>query len=489
MKKLTFKVSAPKEGNISGLIKAINKIACQLKLDIENGFVVAENVDESTIDVVIDLINNYYTLLGIDIDNSVKNDVNVANDDEKVAVSTQKESVSTPKTLEPQSEDDLIIRKVEFKNEYIEQLINKLPRTISWAMFKNNATGNEISHFIFSTISEISMNYNNTACIPVSIGDVVDCNYGTHLPKEINGAHVSAIVCDISFGMVYLVPITKQLDNLVSRSFIKFTVPNDIIYDEKDYVNGTVLLDKGRYLRPERLNQIIGKTTPEFLAKVLHQLSTTFDFADKIAENGIKPTNCKTTTDKTITPEVDETTTAGTTSPEVDETTTTGTTSPEADKPTIAGSSDNGEQQPTVIVSSEAKPEEIISQIATVSTTQKVSNVEKALLESFGSAFDKLDPSKPIQEQIDSFITDIGIPTGEKMLRKTFVIAYDIKKITYENVILELHKMYPTVNEDIIKASLKESFKKWLEQYPELAEKCPKLSLMSVLKAFAKRLV
>src|SRR5699024_7610341 len=164
-------------GNISGLIKAINKIACQLKLDIENGFVVAENIDESTIDVVIDLINNYYTLLGIDIDNSVENDVNVANDDEKVAVSTQKESVSTPKRLEPQSEDDLIIRKVEFKNEYIEQLINKLLRTISWAMFKNNATGNEISHFIFSTISEISMNYNNTACIPVSIGDVVDCNY------------------------------------------------------------------------------------------------------------------------------------------------------------------------------------------------------------------------------------------------------------------------------------------------------------------------
>lgn len=477
MKKLTFKVSTPKEGNISGLIKAINKIACQLKLDIENGFVVAENIDESTIDVVIDLINNYYTLLGIDIDNSVENDVNVANDDEKVAVSTPKESVSTPKTLEPQSEDDLIIRKVEFKNEYIEQLINKLLRTISWAMFKNNATGNEISHFIFSTISEISMNYNNTACIPVSIGDVVDCNYGTHLPKEINGGHVAAIVCDISFGMVYLVPITKQLDNLVSRSFIKFTVPNDIIYDEKDYVNGTVLLDKGRYLRPERLNQIIGKTTPEFFAKVLHQLSTTFDFTDRNAENSSKSTNFETTT------------AAEAITPEVDETTTTETTSPKADKPTIAETSDNGEYQPAVIVSLEEKSEETISQVATVSTTQKGSNGEKALLESFGSAFDKLDSSKPIQEQIDSFIADIGIPANEKMLRQTFVIACDIKKITYENVIFELHKMYPTANEDILKASLKKSFKKWLEQYPELAEKCPKLSLMSVLKVFAKRLV
>lgn len=477
MKKLTFKVSTPKEGNISGLIKAINKIACQLKLDIENGFVVAENIDESTIDVVIDLINNYYTLLGIDIDNSVENDVNVANDDEKVAVSTPKESVSTPKTLEPQSEDDLIIRKVEFKNEYIEQLINKLLRTISWAMFKNNATGNEISHFIFSTISEISMNYNNTACIPVSIGDVVDCNYGTHLPKEINGGHVAAIVCDISFGMVYLVPITKQLDNLVSRSFIKFTVPNDIIYDEKDYVNGTVLLDKGRYLRPERLNQIIGKTTPEFFAKVLHQLSTTFDFTDRNAENSSKSTNFETTT------------AAEAITPEVDETTTTETTSPKADKPTIAETSNNVEYQPAVIVSLEEKSEETISQVATVSTTQKGSNGEKALLESFGSAFDKLDSSKPIQEQIDSFIADIGIPANEKMLRQTFVIACDIKKITYENVIFELHKMYPTANEDILKASLKKSFKKWLEQYPELAEKCPKLSLMSVLKVFAKRLV
>ena len=110
-------------------------------------------------------------------------------------------------------------------------------------------------------------------------------------------------------------------------------------------------------------------------------------------------------------------------------------------------------------------------------------------MESFGSAFDKLDSSKPIQEQIDSFIADIGIPANEKMLRQTFVIACDIKKITYENVIFELHKMYPTANEDILKASLKKSFKKWLEQYPELAEKCPKLSLMSVLKVFAKRLV
>lgn len=47
--------------------------------------------------------------------------------------------------------------------------------------------------------------------------------------------------------------------------------------------------------------------------------------------------------------------------------------------------------------------------------------------------------------------------------------------------------MNPEVNEDVIKATLKENFKKWLEQYPELAKKCPKMSLMSVLKVFAKK--
>ena len=88
--------------------------------------------------------------------------------------------------------------------------------------------------------------------------------------------------------------------------------------------------------------------------------------------------------------------------------------------------------------------------------------------------------SKKIDEQVDAFLANIGMLTN----RQSFVIACDIDKITYENVILELHNM---LKEEIIKNALKNNFKKWLEHYPELAKKCPKLSLMSVLKAFAKR--
>lgn len=109
------------------------------------------------------------------------------------------------------------------------------------------------------------------------------------------------------------------------------------------------------------------------------------------------------------------------------------------------------------------------------------------MLEAIGFAFDKLDASKPVGEQIESFLTDIGMTTTERMVTQSFIIACDIKKINYENVLLGLHEEFPKVKEEIIKNILKEAFKNWLEKYPTLAEKCPKISLMAVLKVFAKK--
>ena len=430
MKKMIFKVSYPKEGSVIALIKDVNKISCRLQLDIENGFVTVENVNDSMIDNVIELIDKYYTLLGVEIDNSVESDVIVPTVEAATEVSAQDEIVLEPeatvKTLGPQTEEDLIIEKVEFENEYVKQLVNKFLRTAYWAMFKMDIPEREIGEFVWTSINEISMRYNKKDNIAFSVGDVVDCNYGAHLAGEINGGHVSAIVCNISAtGMAYLVPITKVQENLTSRSFLTFTVPDDITYDTRDYVGGTVLLDKGKYVRPERFHEVIGKTSPEFFAKVLNQLASTFDFTDTNVEIETEPP--------------------------------------------------------------EKTPKSNTTNAKTKSTNKKVIDVETALLEIVGTALDKLDSSKKVDEQVDSFLADIGMPTNARMIKQSFVIACDIRKITYENVILELHNMYPEINEDSIKASLKENFKKWLEQYPELAEKCPKLSLMSVLKVFSKR--
>lgn len=410
MEIMVFKFT-PKEVRINALLKEVKKLPCRIQIDFERGFAVTENTSDTMIDMVTELIEKYYTISKVYIVDGVESD-DILSIIQSVTEDSKQEEVG------PQSEKDLAIEEVKFKDEYVEQFINKFLRTAYWAMFKKGASALEIRNFILTTINEISMRYGKKNSISFSIGDVVDCNYGMHLDGETEGGHVFAIVCNISYdGMVYVVPITDTRKNPISYSYLRFTVPNDIVYHErKNYGNGMVLLEKGKEVRPERFQKVIGRTTPEFFAKLLNQLASTFDFTGSIVS-----------------------TTA----------------------------SNKQEKQ----------------------MCKKYSNIETVLTETLGFALDKVDSSKKPEDQIESFLVDIGMSTSGKIVKQCFVIACDIKKITYENVILELHKIYPNTLEGDIKAIIQKNFKKWLEQYPELTEKCHRISLMSVLKVFAKRFI
>lgn len=461
MKKLTFKVSSQKDGSFISLIKEVDKISCRISIDFENGFVSVENVNDIMIDSVIELVNNYYTIVGVDIVNTLENSTEnpIAAIATKSISDVPSNTVETDETvieagptiLEPQTEDDLIIKKFEFQNEYLERLINKYVRTISWVMFKMNISEKEVADYIYTAMNEISMRYNKKRCIDFSIGDVVDCSYGVHLPGEINGGHVSAIVCNISRdSMVYLVPITKAQTNIVSHSYLTFNAPKDVVYENDYYKGGTALLDKGKYVRAERFNAVIGKTTPAFFEKILRKLANTFDFTKEFAERVEEERELPLTT--------------------TDEVVANSFTTEKTSTETV------GESDDTTINKAEQSP-----------NPAKKYNVEDTLQEVIGFAFDKLDPSKNVEDQVENFLTDIGMVSNEKMITQSFVIACDIKKIKYDNVIFKLHEVFPEMNEETIKNTLKETFKYWLEKYPTLAEKCPKISIMAILKLFAKK--
>lgn len=465
MKKLTFKVSSIKDGSFISLIKEVDKISCRISFDFDNGFVEVENVDVIMLDSVIELIDNYYTIVSVDIDNTLEtNEENpittmvpeTMSDVPSDTVETDEmESETEPIVLEPQTEDDLIIKKFEFQNEYLEELINKYVRTISWAMFKMKISEKEIADYIYTATNEISMRYNKKECIDFSIGDIVECFYGVHLPGEINGGHVAAIVCDIlNDSMVYLVPITKLRTGITFRSYLTYNVPKDVVYENDYYRKGGIaLLDKGKYVCAERLNAVIGKTTPAFFEKVLRKLATTFDFTKRLAERVEKeselPLALTETTDEVV---------------EKSYTTEENTTETVVTSDDITTNKVEQSENPT-----------------------KKYNGEDTLQEVIGFAFDKLDPSKKVVDQVESFLADIGMGSNEKMIPQSFVIACDIKKIKYENVILRLHEEFPEMSEDAIKNTLKKTFKDWLEKYPTLAEKCPKISMMAILKLFAKK--
>lgn len=453
MKKLTIRIGSQKDCSVVSLIKEVNKISCRIFLDIENGFVAVENVNDTMIDTVIELVNNYYTILGVDIDNTFKETTSQGT---PVAIQTVEKTAddATDETVEtvvekhsivvgPKSEDDLIIQKVEFENEYVESLINKFLRTAAWAMFSMNVSEKEIGNFIYTTINEISMRYNKKDCIEFSVGDIVDCNYGMHLIGEINGCHVAAIVCHIApNGMVYLVPVTKMQTDITAKSYIIFNEPEDVIYTNDYYIGGTAILDKAKYVHSARINNVIGRTTPAFFEKLLYMLAHTFDFTDCLTKTVREDDGLVVATEETTDEVVDAS------------------------------------------IATEKTTNEVVKNKA---TAKKANGAETALLEVIGFAFDKLDTSKKVEDQIDGFLTDIGMTVTERMVTQSFVVACDIKKINYENVILALHEQFPKVKEEIIKNILKEAFKNWLEKYPTLAEKCPKISLMAVLKVFAKR--
>ncbi len=461
MKKLTFKVSSQKDGSFISLIKEVDKISCRISFDFENGFVSVENVNDIMIDSVIELVDNYYTIVGVDIDNTLENSTEnsiAAISTESISdvpsntVETDETVIETePTNLEPQTEDDLIIKKFEFQNDYLEELINKYVRTISWAMFKMNISEKEVADYIYTAMKEISMRYNKKECIDFSIGDIVDCSYGVHLPGEINGGHVAAIVCDISYdSMAYLVPITKLQTDITSHSYLTFNTPKDIVY-ENDYYKkgGTALLDKGKYVRAERFNAVIGKTTPAFFEEILRKLATTFDFTKKLGKKSELPLTLTEATDEVV---------------EKHSTTEENTTE------TVGTSDDN-----------------TTNTVEQVENPTKKYNIEDTLQEVIGFALDKLDPSKKVEDQVENFLADIGMVSNEKLIQQSFVIACDIKKIKYDNVILRLHEEFPEMIEETIKNTLKETFKYWLEKYPTLAEKCPTISIVSIFKLFAKK--
>lgn len=420
MKKIIFKASSQKDFSIATLMKEINKVSCRILFDLEHGMIVVENVDTSTIDYIIDLINKYYTISSVDIDNTIE---------------TVKKDDGVSDIKEQKTEKNLNFKNIEFENKYIETLINKLSKTVSFALSTNNATEKEIGEFILTCISELSLTYNQVDCIEFNVGDVVDCNYGTHLHGEINGIHVPAIVCHIlNNGMAYLVPITKTIYASTSNSILQFKCPENIIYDNPNFTGGSALLNKAKYLRPERFHRVVGRVTPDFFETILNRLPSVFDFT-----NHSSNLNCTTSN----TNQIDDT-----------------------------------------ISSSKNSP----VKISRISST-KTFTEESELLEIFSPVFDKLDNTKKLEDLVDDFFNEIGLITTSEFVKQCFIIACSTdKKINYENILLELQNMNTYItNITPVKVSLKGDFKNWLKKYPDLANKCPRISLMSILKVFAKK--
>lgn len=112
--------------------------------------------------------------------------------------------------------------------------------------------------------------------------------------------------------------------------------------------------------------------------------------------------------------------------------------------------------------------------------------IEKILSEYLKNNLNRLNFSLTIKENIDYFLDSIDMPTDE-IIMQSFVIACNTKRITYAKIINQLKEIYPEKMSAELRKTLRDNFKKWLEKNPELATQCRQISIMNLLKIFAKQ--
>ena len=463
---LTFKVTQKESTNMSSLVKQMCSLKCRINVDSANGNISISDMDDKNVENVIDAISEAFDITGIDIIPTV-----VPHEPEKPVI----------------TEDSIEFEKVEFSDVEVQEHINKLLRTIYWAMYSRKAKSRDICQHLMSTGTEIAMKYYPNAPIKLAIGDIVDCNYGSHLKNEISGGHVHSVICDIDDnGTVYAVPITKASIEGDAAKYLPFLANVDVKYNDSRYTNGTALLKMGRYIHRLRVNAVVGHALPEFFGKLLMALPTTVDFSAKHSdyENELAEKLGDVQNDDSMLSfesseeqngEESETETS------VEETYGEGVSEASAEEP------ENNDTEKTPV---EETYGEGVSETPTEEPKDKGTKIsaEDYLAAIVANALNSLNKSKPVEEQIDGFLDAIGLSKSERIVRNSFVVACIVKKVGYESIILELHNIFPKFKEESIKATLKDEFKKWLAEHPDVKEKYPKVSIMALLRIFARKM-
>ena len=425
----TLSVTKKEGASMSGLIKQMCLLNCRIKVDSLNGKIIVADIAYDNVGSVVDAIDEAFDIANIDI---------------------------SPKPII--NEDSIEFEKLEFNDEEVREQANRLLKKSFWAMYISKAKSRDICQYLMSAGKEIAMKYNPKEPVNVSVGNIVDCNFGSHLKGEISGGHIHSIVCDIDDDeLVYVVPITKYSFENDETKYLRFLAGRDVEYMDSRFTGGTVLLKMGRYVNRQRFNEVVGQVLPEFFGKVLTGLSNTANFVSKIESYGTEYAEKIGDVDND-----DDMLSFG-----------------DAEESSVA-------ENPSKEEASKTSP--VIGVGNSVINYEERMPAEDYLTLVVADALASLDKTKPIEETVDEFLDAIGMPKEEIIIRNAFIVACKADKIAYRNIALKLQDMFPKMREEIIVLTMKEEFNKWLAAHPDVKDRYPRISIMVLLKIFARNM-
>ena len=342
------------------------------------------------------------------------------------------------------------------------------------------------SNILFKLISlmrqELELKYFAQNASNVSVGDIVSCNFGIGLPEEFTGSRIFALVCDKdSIGQIFVLPIVKNSRNIPTNLTLKLTAGINVTFDNDRYASGIVLLNRGVYINPRRITEIVGKISNDALIQILYDLPNVYDFTHifdhDITDDELPPLDDFVMDIPDISSMTEEKIEC------MDE------VIHENSEATIENESnvDTSDKRST-----EADEEEKVEEESALKdTSKKVTSIkEELLINTFSEALNGLKNAKGVPgERIECFMDAIKMPKTNEALLCSFLVSIVNVFPSYDSLAQKLLVSYDFHSDKMseqLSKELKSSFNAWIKQYPELKARYSNISLPALLRIFNK---
>ena len=441
--RLRFEVSLHEGFNDDEFLKQMNEFNAQIDLDSKKGILKVSDLDASRLDEIMEYLRKTFKVRRTEM------------------IPDEKKEPFSPKVMREEDQEKYRkpqrtgFPKVEFNYKLIEERVNKFLQIAEIAIDRNNADVRSIASLISTAICELAMMYHPHPLVDIRVGDIVNCNYGYHMPGEISGRYVHSIVCAIDDRMAYVLPITKDIHDDDGTKYLPFYSMYDVNYTDpmcKDHTGGSLLMQYGRWVCRERISSVVGYVHSHFMSEILRILPGTVCFTYDGYEEESE------TEDYLLDEDMDF---ANLEIPEL----------PPLDEITVDS---------VDVPKGEATSETEVG----VPKCLKSNSLETALYKKFAEGLSCMTKDTSLDCNINFFCEALGLPSDEGVLRSALKIAASMEKVSQVSIkaiVSSFSMLHGTV-----KYQLQEILQRWLAKYPEIKEEYPYVSFSSICKLFFK---
>ena len=514
---IILKGNQKEKTEIYTLAMLMSQLECRIKLDTTKGEIEISDMESKNAELIIKAVNDVFNITGMEILPTEKENVAVSSDNHKSfkiescditqnnsdvcqedvtdirneELEVRENSIDKPENAAIQHENTTVdvkitqtepvssCNRIVQNNSQIQVEINRLIRVCEQAA-KNTSTDTEdLVRFIKNARREIVMKYNPKDSTEYRVGEIVDCYYGNHLKGELSGGHVHSIILNINHdGTLYVVPITKWKKEGMPDEFLPFSANIDVKYNKPEYTGGSIILRAGRPINRERIQSIVGTAYPWFIEKVMASVSTALDFyAEYIPESSEEENLFKGSTKISEKQDKDCI---------IDETASINIENEDEVNDTELNEKEINEAESEQNKATEKEVEASAGVDNAIRENVKIVKipVEEYLSKRFEKVLD--DVTSASGSDVLKFLQGIGFPSRDILIIESFSVACEVKKIKYDNILAQMTHT-KDLDENTIRSKLKGYFIEWIQNYQDIKEMYPKISIINLYKIFAKK--